>query len=159
LLKFLMIAIAMISFGVSNTNAAEDDICSQPGYHCSPKLDEPTPSPTDKATPTSSSPCSSPDTLDVLSKIVDDNAMNAIRQSAKPNGNIDDKFIDIVTTDKTESKTSCKFDIELHITGKNAQGYPIDVTKTWSETTGKQLRYTVEHTDDGQLLVTAYGLK
>ena len=85
--------------------------------------------------------------------------MNVIRQSAKPSGNIDDKLINIVTSDKTEFKTSCKFDIELRITGKNAQGYPVDVTKTWSETTGKQLSYTVEHTDDSQLLVTAYGLK
>jgi hypothetical protein len=120
----LMIATAVISFGISNANAAED--------------------------------CSSPDTLEALNKIVDENAMQVIRNYAQP-GNVEDKFINIITTDKTEFKTSCKFDIEMHFTGNKNQGK--DFTKTWSETTGKQLHYTVEKTDDGRMIVTAYGLK
>jgi hypothetical protein len=114
----------------------EGDICSQPGYHCSPKSsNEPAPEPTTASGPT----CSSPDTLEVLNKIVDDNAMNIVRAAAQ-RGKVDDKFINIITTDKTERKAKCKFDIELTISGPNAQGVNIvPVTKTWSETTGKQL--------------------
>jgi hypothetical protein len=97
--------------------------------------------------------CSGSDTIALLQRIVDENAMNTLR-AVTPEATYDDKFIDIITTDKTDRQASCKFEIALTISGKNGV-----INKTWSEITGNQLTYTVEVTDDGRLYATVYGLK
>lgn len=117
--------------------------------------------------------CSGSDTVDTVRNILDENVFNMVRVTANHegdiavnnniynvlraearNGTVDEKVINIITTDKTDRRSSCKFDIEMKFTGRDT-----NKTRRWSEYNGApQLGYTAELTDDDKLYVTVYGL-
>ena len=103
--------------------------------------------------------------LELVKQIVDENVMNVVRTSMEhpgrdtAHGGVEETLINIITTEKTDLRASCKFDMSLRFTGTDSQGHNVDTTKLWSKNNVDPLTYTVEYTDDEKLYVTVYGLK
>jgi hypothetical protein len=109
--------------------------------------------------------CSGSDTIEVLNQIIDEHFMNNERAQlkalsersnpdAKDRPKVDDKFINIVTIERSARRASCKLDVEITYSGPDVlTGRDVPpMTKSFPAT------YTAELTDEDKLLITIFGL-
>jgi hypothetical protein len=94
--------------------------------------------------------CSSPDTIATLQNIFEKNGIKAALATGSGGGSGDISVVNIVTVDQKPNKASCKAALHIVLTLPSGEKKPFPNEQNFT--------YIAERTDDGKLLVTAYGL-